>query len=228
MVAICRVEDRALVIGSTQDLATVDTHRVSEENVDLVRRTSGGGAVLLEPAGQVWVDLWLPRSDELWEDDVVRSATWVGEVWARALSNLGATPPSVHTGRATDAEWSRLVCFAGLGPGEVTVAGRKIVGISQRRVRAGARISTLAHLVWEPSSLMSLLAAVGQRGGRGQRVGTELARAAVGLLDSLGAPRCPIEGRWESPPARDEKERWRSRAAILQEDVEQAVIGALP
>jgi lipoate-protein ligase A len=31
-----------------------------------------------------------------------------------------------------------MVCFAGLGPGELQIGGRKIVGISQRRERAGS------------------------------------------------------------------------------------------
>jgi lipoate-protein ligase A len=36
--------------------------------------------------------------------------------------------------------WCELVCFAGLGPGEVSLAGTKLVGLSQRRTRNGIRI----------------------------------------------------------------------------------------
>jgi lipoate-protein ligase A len=39
-----------------------------------------------------------------------------------------------------DTAWSELVCFAGLGPGELSLDGRKLVGLSQRRTRNGIRI----------------------------------------------------------------------------------------
>ena len=42
--------------------------------------------------------------------------------------------------------WCPLVCFAGVGPGEVLAGGRKLVGISQRRTRAGARFQCAVHV----------------------------------------------------------------------------------
>ena len=52
------------------------------------------------------------------------------------------------------------VCFAGLGPGEVTVDGRKVVGISQRRTRAWARFQCAALGRWDPAALAELLVGV--------------------------------------------------------------------
>ena len=54
--------------------------------------------------------------------------------------------------------WCPLVCFAGLGPGEVLRDGDKLVGISQRRSRAGARFQCAVHIRWSPSVLVALLA----------------------------------------------------------------------
>jgi hypothetical protein len=56
--------------------------------------------------------------------------------------------------------WGQLVCFAGLGPGEVTagLGGAKVVGISQRRTRAGARFQCAVPLAWDPGRLAALLA----------------------------------------------------------------------
>ena len=45
--------------------------------------------------------------------------------------NLGAGPTT---------PWSKVLCYAGLGAGEVTVAGRKVVGMSQRRERLGCLV----------------------------------------------------------------------------------------
>jgi lipoate-protein ligase A len=53
--------------------------------------------------------------------------------------------------------WSSLVCFSGLGPGEVHADGRKVVGISQRRTRRWARFQCAAYLHWDPAALVSLL-----------------------------------------------------------------------
>ena len=41
--------------------------------MDVVRRRSGGGAVLVGAGEQVWVEVWIPRDDALWDDDVIRS-----------------------------------------------------------------------------------------------------------------------------------------------------------
>ena len=56
-----------------------------------------------------------PAADPLWDDDVISSAWWLGETWALALEGLGAPSVAVHRGRVTRADWSDLVCFAGVG-----------------------------------------------------------------------------------------------------------------
>ena len=50
------------------------------------------------------------------------------------------------------------MCFAGVGPGEVLVGGRKVVGISQRRTRAGARFHCAALRAWDARALLAVLA----------------------------------------------------------------------
>jgi len=146
-----------LVLGSAQDQDVVDAARAARAGVEVVRRTSGGGAVLVGPGAQVWVDVWIPRHDQLWDDDVVRSSWWLGEAWTSALEGLGARDLVVHRGRATRTEWSDVVCFAGLGPGEVTSGTAKVVGVAQRRTREGAWLHSVAPLSWEPAELLMLL-----------------------------------------------------------------------
>ena len=48
------------------------------------------------------------------------------------------------------------MCFAGIGPGEVTVDGRKVVGLAQRRTRAGALFQCAALLRWDPKEMARL------------------------------------------------------------------------
>jgi len=147
----------ALVLGSTQPDAVVDLDAARTAGIEVVRRRSGGGAVLLQPAEALWVDLLVPRHDALWVDDVGRAAYWLGDAWAAALAGLGIEA-TAHRGGFVPTRWSRWICFAALGPGEVTVSGRKVVGVSQRRTRAGARLQCVVLARWEPEVLLSLLA----------------------------------------------------------------------
>lgn len=113
--------------------------------------------MLLRPRASSWVDLLLPADDPLWDDDVVRASAWVGEAWAAALAALGR-PATVHRGRLHTGRWGALVCFAGVGPGEVLVDGRKVVGVSQRRTRHGARFQCLALTAPLRADVVDLLA----------------------------------------------------------------------
>jgi lipoate-protein ligase A len=150
------VERPALVLGSSQRDGVADVRVAQARGVDVVRRNSGGGAVLLIPGECLWVDVLLPRDDPRWVDDVGRSAHWLGDVWVEALKAVGVDG-SVHRDPLERTPWGRLICFAALGPGEVTVDGRKLVGISQRRTRDGARFQCLVLARWDPAALLELL-----------------------------------------------------------------------
>lgn len=152
------VDRGALVLGSAQSEHGVDRAACAEAGIDVVRRRSGGGAVLLLPGEMCWLDVVVPRGDPLWVDDVGRSMWWLGEVWAGALEDCGMRGAVVHRGPLVHTAWSRLVCFDGLGGGEVVVGGAKAVGISQRRTRAWARLQSSIHLAWRPELMRSLLA----------------------------------------------------------------------
>jgi lipoate-protein ligase A len=148
LVRRCDATSAAVVLGSTQP------EPPAEAGLPVVRRRSGGGAVLVEPGQVLWVDVVVPRGDALWDDDVGRAFHWLGDVWVGAVGDAGAV---AHRGPLLATPWSRHVCFAGVGPGEVTVAGRKVVGIAQRRTRAGALFQCAALLAWDPAPLVARL-----------------------------------------------------------------------
>jgi len=153
-----RIERPALVLGSTQPEAHVDPAVVARRGIDVVRRRSGGGAVLLVPGDVVWLDVVIPAADPLWSDDIGASFAWLGAVWVDTLAALGIPGADAHEGALVCTRWSRWVCFGGLGPGEVRVQGRKVVGISQRRTRAAARFQCAALLRWDVVGILDLLA----------------------------------------------------------------------
>ena len=148
----CDVDDAALILGSRQSPSMVDPAAAAAARLSVVRRRSGGGALIVRPDAVVWIDVVLPHGFA--PGDVRASMVWVGERWMAAVAPFvdpvegavdGDRRLTVHRGGMIDTPWSDLVCFAGLGPGEVSLAGRKLVGLSQRRTRLGIRVQGLVY-----------------------------------------------------------------------------------
>lgn len=183
---VCRPTVPTLVLGSAQPEAVVDQEACARAGVAVTRRRSGGGAVLVEPERMLWLDVLIPAGDLRWERDIGRAFLWLGEAWAEALASLGVAAAGVHRGALRRTRWSDLVCFGGLGSGEVTLGdGPKIVGLSQRRTRAGARFQCAALGVWDPGAILALLALAPQERSAALE---DLAGVAAGVpvrLDAL-------------------------------------------
>ena len=194
------------MLGSSQSRDAADPVRVAAAGAELVRRSSGGGAVLLAPGRQLWADFFVPAGDSLWDDDVVRAAGWVGELWSSLAAALAGAEPSVHAGGLAADRWGRLVCFAGIGPGEVLIGGRKAVGVSQRRNRRRIVIQTAVRVAapaeggrppcgpegLDELDLLALTSAEREKGraALAQRCGAlpcDLDAAEASLLEELGA-----------------------------------------
>lgn len=153
----------ALVVGSAQSMGGIDGAYCSAHGVDVVRRRSGGGAVFVHPDSTLWIDVVVPRGDDLWLDDVGRSMIWVGEAWAGLLADCGIADLEVHRGALVRNDWSSLICFAAVGTGEVVDAhGRKVVGISQRRTRDAARFQCLVNFAWDVDLLAAMMPALAE------------------------------------------------------------------
>ena len=162
-----RIDERVVVLGRSQ--------RAEVRGLPAARRLSGGGAVLLTPGEVVWADVVLPRSDPRWDDDVGRAVWWLGDAWREVLRRLGVERTEVHRGgvvRCTP--WCKDICFGGLGPGEVHVGQRKVVGIAQRRTRHGALFQCAVNLRWDPVPLVAAL-------GLDERAVDDLAGAVIAV-----------------------------------------------
>jgi lipoate---protein ligase len=183
-VRLLEVVRPVLLLGSTQPAGDVDGTAAARAGVEVARRRSGGGAVLVGAGQALWWDVSIPAGDALWRSDVGRAFHWLGQAWSQALRSLGLAGATWHDGPMLHTPWSRRVCFAGVGPGEILVDGRKAVGISQRRTRTAALFQCCVMLRWEPRAILDLLALeVAER--------EEAAKALAGVAVGIGAEREP-------------------------------------
>ena len=150
---IVDVVGSAIVLGSRQADTELDTDVCVKAGTEIVQRRSGGGMVYLVPGNHIWLDVVIPKADSLWNDDVGRASWWLGDAWLAAIESLGVTGVHVHREHMTTGEHGDLVCFAGVGPGEVMFRSAsgvetKVVGISQRRTQESARFQCTMYLQW--------------------------------------------------------------------------------
>ena len=75
----------ALVLGSTQPESDVRP----DVDLEVVRRRSGGGAVLVVPGDVLWIDVVVPADDPLWDDDVGRAHPLAGRRLGGRLGGAG-------------------------------------------------------------------------------------------------------------------------------------------
>ena len=150
---IVRTSVPTFVLGGSQPL---DVLREDHRGLVVVRRRRGGGGIVLLQPEDVWIDWWMPMSDERWSPDVHVSSVSAGERWRQVLVARLDREVTLHEGGlAGDPKW-HVACFAARGPGEVFVDDRKVVGVTQWRVREGVFVSTVLH-AHSSSPLLDLL-----------------------------------------------------------------------
>ena len=135
LIRLLRVDRPAIALGSAQSIGDL---RESIMRPVVVRRSSGGGAVWLEPESIIWLDVLIERGDPHWLDDVGRAAWWIGDAVSEGLVESGFDGFTTHRGALVNAPGSRQVCWIGTGAGEVVKSdnpAQKIVGIAQKRTR---------------------------------------------------------------------------------------------
>jgi lipoate---protein ligase len=188
----CTTAPPALYLGASQKPAAVDAAACRAAGLAVYKRASGGTVVLADE-GLLGLDVVVPPHDPLWLDDLTQSYRWLGAAWTEALRSVGvpASLVSVQAARADardvreEARLARAACFGALSPFEVTVQGRKVVGLAQVRRRTGALFQAAVLLRWVPAQLSALLALPQDERSR---LGAALHARAVGLDEYLARP----------------------------------------
>jgi lipoyl(octanoyl) transferase len=123
-------------LGYAQPLdETVDRAQCTALGIALVRRPTGGSAILHEPPeGEVTYSVVARGDDFTGADDVLETYRVVGQGLAKGLERLGAAAELVPLARGRrDGSGPPGFCFRRAGAYEIAVGGRKLVGSAQRR-----------------------------------------------------------------------------------------------
>jgi lipoate-protein ligase A len=172
-----------LSLGYSQDARTVvDWEGVRELGVDVVRRPTGGGAVLHEPELEVTYSVVAPAA--FLPSGIVESYRVLAEALAQALRLLGGQVQLAPT--VPPLQGRSPACFETPTQYELLLGGRKAVGSAQ--CRRGGRILQHGAI---PLSLRPQRTARVLRG-----LGQGLEEHAWGLREALGRPVTAQAVRW--------------------------------
>jgi lipoate-protein ligase A len=148
-----------MLLGTGQTANAVDREACERFGVPLLRRMSGGTAVVHDEY-TLSLQITLPAGHPLISDDIHRNFLWFSEFIIAALERLGikATWMSLEQSRAEVAPPGlEAACYSTLAPYEIAVDGRKLVGHGQiRRVRATA-MQAMVYRVFDPTRTVRLL-----------------------------------------------------------------------
>jgi lipoate-protein ligase A len=125
-----------LSLGYAQPLADADLSRLAAKGWDLVRRPTGGRAIL--HTDELTYSVIGPADEPRLKGDVLESYQRLSRALLAALQLLGL-PAQAHplTPQKQDGNVKGPVCFEVPSNYEITVDGRKLVGSAQARKRQG-------------------------------------------------------------------------------------------
>lgn len=123
-----------LSLGYAQPLTDVDQEALAKRSWDLVRRPTGGRAIL--HTEELTYAVIGPRDDPRLAGGVLTSYRRLATALFSALRSLGL-PVQVQQSRDPDADPKQPICFENPSDYEITVKGKKLVGSAQARKQGG-------------------------------------------------------------------------------------------
>ena len=122
-----------LSLGYGQRLRDADLERIDENGWGIVRRPTGGKAIL--HGNELTYSVSLPKDHDLAQGDVVESYRRISEALMLALQYMGLSPASEKQAKGN--RDLGPVCFEVPSHYEITSNGKKLIGSAQVRRREG-------------------------------------------------------------------------------------------
>ena len=171
-----------LSLGYAQPFADVDVERLAAAGWDVVRRMTGGRAIL--HADELTYSVAMPGDHALVAGDIVSSYRRLSGALVAGLRMLGVTPQADQ--RATDLTHSGPVCFEVPSHYEITVHGKKLIGSAQVRKFGGVLQHGAIPLEGNITRVVDVLAFADE--AQRERERARLRRRALTLSAAVGRP----------------------------------------
>lgn len=133
-----------LSLGYHQETDKIDLVKLNENHVPLVRRPTGGAAVL--HSEELTYSIVIPHAEDLRSGALLLE--FVGRALTEGLRAVGVNAELDERGESLSPLPNRTSCFVRTSRWEVTAKGKKIVGSAQRRL-GGALLQHGSILVGE-------------------------------------------------------------------------------
>jgi lipoate-protein ligase A len=123
-----------LSLGHAQPFTDVDFSRLKEHSWEVVRRITGGRAIL--HTDELTYSIIAPSNEPSVEGSVLESYNRIAQVLLAAVQSL-EVPVEAKEGKANIAETPNPICFEVPSTYEITVDGKKLIGSAQARKKNG-------------------------------------------------------------------------------------------
>jgi lipoyl(octanoyl) transferase len=123
-----------LSLGHAQPFADVDMARLKSHGWEVVRRATGGRAIL--HTDELTYSIIAPNDEPRVEGSVLESYNRLAGALLRAVKNL-ELPVEMKEGKANENGTPNPVCFEVPSTYEITVDGKKLIGSAQARKKEG-------------------------------------------------------------------------------------------
>jgi len=181
-----RWDPPCLSLGYSQAYSEVDLQQLTANGWDLVRRPTGGRAIL--HTDELTYAVIGPKSDPRLAGKLMDSYQHISRALFEALSQMGL-PVEVHAGKNPEAHL-QPVCFENPSDFEITANGKKIIGSAQARKKTSLLQHGSLPLIGDLTRITNVLHY--QTNAERQQAGEILLQKAATIYDVLG-----VEINWD-------------------------------
>jgi len=130
-------EPACLSLGYAQPISDVDTHRLDERGWDIVRRATGGRAIL--HTDELTYSVTGPQNEPRLTGGVLESYRHLSRALLAALQKLGIPAEALPQPQipGSNGQPKEPVCFEVPSNYEITIHGKKLIGSAQARKKDG-------------------------------------------------------------------------------------------
>jgi lipoate-protein ligase A len=171
-----------LSLGYAQPISDVDESRLEEFGWDLVRRPTGGRAIL--HTDELTYSVCGPEDEPVLAGDILSSYKRLSSAILAAIEQIGISVQALPQKKNANSKSPEPVCFEVPSNYEITADGKKLVGSAQARRQGGVLQHGTLPLYGDLTRIVQVLSFPSQT-SRGQAAERLLSRAAT-LHTALG------------------------------------------